>query len=111
MESMSQAPYLLAGARFGLRMGDGVARDAMLRDGLESPWSGKHMAVEATEVAAELGITRADMDRWSVRSHERAVAAIDAGRMGEEIVAVSVEKGKQQTLVSVERGAAARDDA
>ena len=70
MESMSQAPYLLEGARFGTRMGDATMRDAMLRDGLESPWSGKHMAAEATEVAAELEITRADMDRWALRSHQ-----------------------------------------
>jgi len=104
MESMSQAPYLLQGARFGLRLGDGVARDAMLRDGLESPWSGKHMAQEATEVAAELEIARADMDRWSVRSHERAVAAIDEGRMAEEIVAVSVKTRKEETLVAVDEG-------
>ena len=102
MESMSRTPYLLEGARFGLRLGDGVARDAMLRDGLESPWSGKHMAVEATEVAAELEITRADMDRWSVRSHERAIAAIDDGRMAEEIVAVSVKARKEETLVEVD---------
>jgi acetyl-CoA C-acetyltransferase len=102
MESMSQAPYLLEGARFGLRLGDGVARDAMLRDGLESPWSGKHMAQEATEVAAELEITRADMDRWSVRSHQLAVAAIDEGRMAEEIVAVTVTGRREQTVVCVD---------
>jgi acetyl-CoA C-acetyltransferase len=102
MESMSQAPYLLEGARFGLRLGDGVARDAMLRDGLESPWSGKHMAVEATEVAAELEITRADMDRWSVRSHQLAVAAIDEGRMAEEIVAVTVPGRREETVVALD---------
>jgi acetyl-CoA C-acetyltransferase len=102
MESMSQAPYLLEGARFGLRMGDGVARDAMLRDGLESAWSGKHMAVEATEVAAELEITRADMDRWSVRSHQLAVAAIEGGRMAEEIVAVTVAGRREETVVAVD---------
>jgi len=77
MESMSNAPYLLPGARFGLRLGDATARDAVLADGLESPWSGKHMAAEATEVAAELEITRAEMDRWAVRSAARAVAALD----------------------------------
>jgi acetyl-CoA C-acetyltransferase len=99
MESMSNAPYLLEGARFGLRLGDGRARDAVLRDGLESPWSGKHMAAEATEVAAELEITRAEMDRWAVRSHERALAAIDDGRMAEEIVAVSVPARKGAILV------------
>jgi acetyl-CoA C-acetyltransferase len=102
MESMSRTPYLLDGVRFGLRMGDGVARDAMLRDGLESPWSGKHMAAEATEVAAELEITRAEMDRWSVRSHERALAAIDDGRMAEEIVAVSVPSRKGEVVVELD---------
>jgi acetyl-CoA C-acetyltransferase len=74
----------------------------MLRDGLESPWSGKHMAQEATEVAAELEITRADMDRWSVRSHERAIAAIDEGRMAEEIVAVTVTARREQTVVETD---------
>jgi acetyl-CoA C-acetyltransferase len=100
MESMSNAPYLLAGARFGLRLGDGTIRDAMLSDGLESPWSGKHMATEATEVAAELEITRADMDRWAVRSHERAVAAIDDGRLAEEIVTVTVPGRKGEAIVA-----------
>ena len=99
MESMSNAPYLLEGARFGLRLGDGRARDAVLADGLESPWSGKHMAAEATEVAAELEITRAEMDRWAVRSLERAIAAIDDGRMAEEMVSVPVPSWKGVLLV------------
>jgi acetyl-CoA C-acetyltransferase len=99
MESMSRSPYLLDGARFGFRMGDATARDAMLRDGLESPWSGKHMAAEASEVAAELEITRADMDRWAVRSHALAIAAIDEGRMGEEIVPVAVSSRKAEVIV------------
>ena len=67
MESMSNAPYLLKGARFGFRMGDAKAIDSMINDGLTNPFSGKHMAQEASEVAAELELTRADMDRWSVR--------------------------------------------
>src|SRR5579871_1771802 len=58
MESMSNAPYLMDSVRFGARMGDQTARDAMLRDGLVSPWSGRHMAEEATEIAAEMEITR-----------------------------------------------------
>src|SRR6202142_1515296 len=102
MESMSQAPYLLEGARFGLRMGDATVHDAMLRDGLESPWSGKHMAAEATEVAAELEITRADMDRWALRSHQRAIAAIDDGRMAEEIVAVTIRVRKADVVVGAD---------
>ena len=102
MESMSRAPYLLEGARFGLRMGNATARDSMLRDGLESPWSGKHMAAEATEVAAELEITRADMDRWALRSHQRATAAIDAGTMAEEIVAVAVNGRGGEVVVATD---------
>jgi acetyl-CoA C-acetyltransferase len=102
MESMSRAPYLLEGARFGLRMGDATVRDATLRDGLESPWSGKHMAAEATEVAAELEITRADMDRWALRSHQRAIAAIDDGTMAEEIVAVTVNGRGGEAVVELD---------
>jgi acetyl-CoA C-acetyltransferase len=100
MESMSRAPYLLDGARFGLRMGDATVHDSMLRDGLLSAYSGKHMAEEATEVAAELEITRADMDRWALRSHQRAIAAIDDGRMPEEIVAVTVSSRGRETVVA-----------
>src|SRR6195256_3717035 len=81
MESMSKAPYLLKEARFGFRMGDAKAIDAMINDGLTNPFSGKQMFVEATEVATELELTRADMDKWALRSHERALAAIDDGRM------------------------------
>src|ERR1700751_2350200 len=86
MESMSRAPYLLKEARFGFRMGDGKAIDAMINDGLTNPFSGKHMAQEASEVAAELELTRPDMDRWALRSHQLAVKATDAGRLPEEIV-------------------------
>jgi acetyl-CoA C-acetyltransferase len=96
MESMSKAPYLLKGARFGFRMGDGVALDAMISDGLTNPFSGKHMAQEASEVAAELEMTRADMDRWALRSHELAIKATDEGRLPEEIVPVTIS-GKRPT--------------
>src|SRR5947208_5764202 len=83
MESMSQAPYLLPGARFGFRMGDVKALDAMVQDGLRNPFSGKQMFEEATEVGDELEMTRADMDRWALRSHELTVAATDDGRLPE----------------------------
>src|SRR5919199_2133649 len=94
MESMSHAPYMLKEARFGLRMGDGKAIDAMIHDGLTNPFSGKHMAHEASEVAAELELTRPDMDRWALRSHERAIEATDEGRLPEEIVPVTIKSKK-----------------
>jgi acetyl-CoA C-acetyltransferase len=104
MESMSQAPYLLPQARFGYRMGDAKALDAMVHDGLTNPFSGKQMFVEATEVGEELELTRPDLDRWALRSHERALAAIDDGRMSDEIVPVSVATRKGENVVEVDEG-------
>jgi acetyl-CoA C-acetyltransferase len=102
MESMSQAPYLLKDARFGFRMGDAKALDAMVLDGLTSAFSGKHMGAEADDVAEELEITRADMDKFALQSHERAIAATDEGRLPEEIVAVTVSSKKGDTTIEVD---------
>ncbi len=102
MESMSNAPYMLPQARFGFRMGDGKAIDAMIHDGLTNPFSGKQMFVEATEVGDELEITRPDLDKWALRSHERTIAATDEGRLPEEIVPVTVKSKKGETTVEVD---------
>jgi acetyl-CoA C-acetyltransferase len=102
MESMSNAPYLLQQARFGYRMGDAKALDAMVHDGLTNPFSGKGMGEEADEVGGELEITRADMDKFALRSHELAVRATDEGRLPEEIVAVTVSSKKGDTTVEVD---------
>jgi acetyl-CoA C-acetyltransferase len=104
MESMSKAPYLLPQARFGYRMGDAKMLDAMVHDGLTNPFSGKQMFEEATEVGDELEMTRADMDRWALRSHERALQAIDDGRMSEEIVPVTISSRKGDTVVEIDEG-------
>jgi acetyl-CoA C-acetyltransferase len=102
MESMSNAPYLLKQARFGYRMGDAKALDGMVHDGLTNPFTGKHMGQEADEVGEELEITRADMDRFALRSHELAVQATDEGRLPEEIVPVTVSSRKGDTTVEVD---------
>jgi acetyl-CoA C-acetyltransferase len=102
MESMSQAPYMMPQARFGYRMGDGKLLDVMIHDGLTNPFSGKHMAQEASEVAEELEMTRADMDRWALRSHERTIAATDDGRLIEEMIPVTVKSKKGDTTVEVD---------
>jgi acetyl-CoA C-acetyltransferase len=102
MESMSNAPYLLPGARSGFRMGDVKALDAMIQDGLRNPFSGKQMFEEATDVGDELEITRADLDKWALRSHERAIAATDEGRLPEEIVPVTIKSRKGETVVEVD---------
>jgi acetyl-CoA C-acetyltransferase len=88
MESMSNAPYALAKARFGYRLGDGTLIDLMTYDGLTSPWDGKHMVEQASFVSRELGVSREEQDAWAYRSHQRAVAAGDAGLLADEIVPV-----------------------
>jgi acetyl-CoA C-acetyltransferase len=102
MESMSQAPYLLKQARFGFRMGDGQALDAMIHDGLTNPFSRRQMFDEATEVGDTLEMTRADLDRWALRSHQRAIAATDEGRLPEEIVPVTIQGRKGDTTVEID---------
>jgi acetyl-CoA C-acetyltransferase len=102
MESMSSAPYLLPGARFGFRMGDVKTLDAMMHDGLTNPFTGKGMGAEADEVAAEFEMTRADMDAFALRSHRLAIQATDEGRLPEEIVPVTVKSRKSEDVVEID---------
>jgi acetyl-CoA C-acetyltransferase len=88
MESMSNAPYLLKKARFGYRLGDGTLIDSMTYDGLTSTFDKRHMVQQASFVSRELGISREEQDRWALRSHERAMRAIDNGLFEDEIVPV-----------------------
>jgi len=104
MESMSKAPWLLPNARFGFRMGDVQALDAMTHDGLTNPFTGKQMINEASEVSNELEITRVDMDRLAERSQHLAGEAIEAGRVAEEIVPVTVKSRKGETTVELDEG-------
>jgi acetyl-CoA C-acetyltransferase len=99
---MSGAPYLLPQGRFGYRMGDAKMLDAMVHDGLTNPFTGKQMFVEATEVGDELEITRADLDKFALRSHELAVQATDEGRLPEEIVPVTIKSRKGDTVVEID---------
>jgi acetyl-CoA C-acetyltransferase len=99
MESMSNAPYILKKARFGYRLGDGVLIDLMTHDGLTSSFDRKHMVEQASFVSRELGIPREDQDRWALRSHERAVHAIDNHLFDDELVAVddvAVDEGPRR---------------
>jgi len=100
MENMSSVPYLLPQVRTGLRMGDGAVVDGMIKDGLWCPFHDVHMGVHGSSVpVAEFGITREAMDRWALRSHERAVAAMDGGLLGQEIVPVTVPQRRGEPLI------------
>jgi acetyl-CoA C-acetyltransferase len=99
MESMSNAPYILKQARFGYRLGDGVLIDSMVYDGLTSTFDKRHMIQQASFVSRELGISREEQDGWALRSHERAVHAIDNGLFEDEIAPVgdvAVDEGPRR---------------
>jgi acetyl-CoA C-acetyltransferase len=99
MESMSNAPYALKKARFGYKLGDGTLIDLMTHDGLTSTFDQRHMVEQASFVSRELGIPREEQDKWALRSHERAIQAIDDGRFREEIVPVgdfAVDEGPRR---------------
>ncbi|WP_053361096.1 acetyl-CoA C-acetyltransferase [Bacillus sp. FJAT-27251] len=109
MESMSNAPYMLPKARWGLRMGHGEVKDMMVHDGLTCSFTGVHMGTYGNETARELEISREAQDEWALRSHQKAVEAIEAGRLAEEIVTVEVPQRKGAPLL-VEQDEAPRKD-
>src|SRR5881397_1132959 len=88
MESMTQAPYLLPRARGGKRLGHTELVDSMIHDGLWSSFTRMTMGESSDRVNADLGITRDEQDAWAARSHRRAHAAWEDGRMAEEVVPV-----------------------
>src|SRR3954470_17850010 len=88
MESMNGAPFLLPKARFGYRLGNAELVDATVHDGLWCAWESCHMGTHAERVAGFAGVSREDQDRFALESHQKAIAAIQAGRFKDEIVAV-----------------------
>jgi acetyl-CoA C-acetyltransferase len=90
MESMTNAPYVVPGARWGLRSGPGELVDTMVHDGLWSTFTGQHMGESSDQVNAALGISRQDQDAWAARSHQRAAAAWASGRFEAEVAGVPV---------------------
>ena len=93
-ENMSAAPYLLGGARWGMRMGDGQCVDLMIRDGLWCAFGNYHMGITAENIASRFGISREEQDRFALSSQEKAFAAIEGGRFEDEIVPVKVPQRK-----------------
>jgi acetyl-CoA C-acetyltransferase len=99
MESMSNAPYLLQGARTGLRLGHGKMLDAMIHDGLWDAYEDYHMGNTGEVVAQEYGITRQAQDEWALSSHRKALAAIEAGKFQAETIAVEVPQRKGEPVL------------
>jgi acetyl-CoA C-acetyltransferase len=105
MESMNSAPYLLPGARFGYRLGNGELVDATVHDGLWCAIEDCHMGTHAERVAIKDRVERADQDDFALASHQKAIAAIDGGRFDAEMAPVTVRDAKgRETVVSVDEG-------
>lgn len=102
IESMSQAPYLLKGAREGFRMGNGEVLDSMLYDGLVCAMMGYHMGNTAENLAQKYGITRQEQDELALLSHQRAIRAIQAGTFKDEIVPVTIETRKGAVVIDTD---------
>lgn len=100
-ESMSQGAYILPKVRAGLRMGDGAVQDLTLGI-LSDPFATGHMGVTAENIAAQYGFTRQQLDEFALASHQKAAAAIESGRFDEQIVPVSVKKGREEVLFATD---------
>jgi acetyl-CoA C-acetyltransferase len=109
MESMSNAPYILPKARWGLKMGDSSVKDLMIHDGLSCSFTGAHMGTYGNSTAKEMELSREAQDEWAYRSHTRAIAAIETGKFSQEIVPVTVPQRKGAPVV-VEHDEAPRKD-
>jgi len=94
MESMSNAPYLLANAREGYRLGNGVLVDAMIIDGLWCSFDNQHMGCTGEVVAERFTVSRAEQDAYALKSHQKAAEAIKAGKFKDEIVPVEIPQKK-----------------
>src|SRR5579871_2578821 len=99
MENMTQAPFVIRGARTGLKLGAGALED-FLFVGLTDSYCGLPMAVTAENLAAQTGITRKESDAYALRSQQAAEAAVRAGKLKEEIAPVEVKQGKKTLLVT-----------
>jgi acetyl-CoA C-acetyltransferase len=100
LESMSNAPYLLAKARTGYRMGHGGLIDHMLRDGLQSPFDGKSMGCFADATASRYEFSRAQQDAFATESVRRAMQALQAGEFDVEVTPVTVRGRKGETVIA-----------
>jgi acetyl-CoA C-acetyltransferase len=100
LESMSNAPHMIVGARAGVRTGNGKLYDHMFLDGLEDAYTGRAMGTFAQETADERGLTREQMDAFAIESLNRAKTAIDDGSLAAEITPVTVSSRKGDTVIT-----------
>ncbi len=101
MENMTQSPHVIRGARTGFKLGEGKLEDSLM-SGLLDTYCGCNMAETAENVAAEYGVTRKDSDEYALRSQQAAEAAVQAGKMKDEIVPVEVKAGRKTELFSLD---------
>lgn len=98
-ENMSQAPYVLPKARWGLRMGDNTVVDSMVHDALTDAFHGYHMGITAENLAKKYGLTKEEQDQYAVESQNKAERAMAEGRFKEEIVPIEIPQRKGDTII------------
>jgi acetyl-CoA C-acetyltransferase len=103
-ESMSRAPYLLTNARTGFKYGDQTAKDAMIHDGLWCAFENWHMGNAAEHIAAKCNVSRAEQDRFSVQSQQRAAAAWDKGLFNAEVLPITIGSGPKAKTINKDEG-------
>jgi acetyl-CoA C-acetyltransferase len=99
MENMNMTPYLLQQGRTGYRLGHGQLLDSVVHDGLWCPFEDQHMGQAAEWIAAEYGVSREEQDQFALESHQKALAAIDAGRLQDEIVPIEIPQRKGEPIL------------
>lgn len=104
MESMSNAPYLMPGARWGYRMNDQTVVDSMVHDGLWDIFNNQHMGFTGEIVAERFNVTREDADRLSMESHLKAAKAAKEGKFKKEILPITIHSKKGDTVVDSDEG-------
>ncbi|TYR80203.1 acetyl-CoA C-acetyltransferase [Priestia megaterium] len=104
MESMSNAPYLLPKARWGMRMGDGAAKDLMVYDGLTCSFTGVQMGTYGNRLSKELNISREKQDEWALRSHQLAIEAERKGKWNDERISVEIQNRKDTISIQKDEG-------
>ncbi|WP_027965176.1 acetyl-CoA C-acetyltransferase [Halalkalibacillus halophilus] len=109
MESMSNAPYFMPSARWGMRMGDQKVVDMMVHDGLTCSFENVHMGTYGNRTASKFDLSREDQDKWAAQSHERALDAMNSGRFDDEIVPVEVPQRKKDPI-KIERDESPREN-
>lgn len=102
MENMSRSPYLLDNYRFGAKSGNRIVKDSMIYDGLFCSLIGEHMGMTGEHVAKKYNVSREEQDAYALKSHQKAIAAINNKKFSDEVIPVTIQRGKESIMFAVD---------